>query len=97
MNENFELDNQILCEFFHNPYNLERPEILNKLLNNTIFTAKMKESLDYYKPRDPNNDITQNSLFLQKPIGSNLKDILFEFSIEYVKYINLERIFSTIY
>jgi hypothetical protein len=91
-NKNLVNKNSSLCKFFGSSVTLADVEKLKSILNNPIFTAKIKESLDYYKPRDPAKDITDTSTLYGKPVGPFIKEILSNFSIEYVRYINLEPI-----
>jgi hypothetical protein len=66
------LDKYVSIDFFKN------------LLSNSKFNEKIKESLDYYKPRNPEADLKQNTLFLKTPISNILRELLHEISIDLV-------------
>jgi hypothetical protein len=85
-------NNSSLCKFFGNPTTLADFELLTAVLKNPIFTAKLKESLDYYKPRDPSKDINDGTTLNGRPIVPLIREMLSNISNEYVNYIKLESI-----
>jgi hypothetical protein len=93
--ENLVKHNGKLLEFFNTPSRIANTELLNLVIASPTFTSKLKDSLDYYKPRDPTKAISDSFLFYKKPIQPCIRDILFEFSNEYVHLFKIESLLRT--
>lgn len=83
--ENLVKYNYRLSELLNTPKFFNNRELISLLVKEPIFNQKIKESLDYYKPRDPTKEISDSTQFRKAPIQRCIKDILLEFSNQYVK------------
>ena len=82
--ELFIQNNNQLLKLLRNLIENEDIEFLKALNSNNTFIHKIKESLDYYKPRKDDEDIKPETLFRSKNINTMTRELLHEISTHLV-------------